>query len=370
MEGEKREAEIPVIFRDIRRYSCEYCGIVRSKKTLITCHIHSHHQDKVKEKEQGEEKGSKVKACEECGASFSKPAHLKQHMLSHSFERPFSCPIDDCNLSYRRKDHLNRHLLQHKGTLFDCPLETCKSRFSSEGKLTRHVREIHDDTSPTSDELKEDDKQYACTEPGCGKVFKHPSRLRKHEGSHVRLETVEAFCAEPGCMKYFTNDQCLKAHLLSCHQHINCEICGSKQFKRNIKRHLRTHEKVVPKERIKCSFDGCSLTFSTNSNLRQHVKAAHLQEKPFECSFSGCGMRFSFKHVRDNHEKSGRHVYTQGDFLKGDEQFLSRPRGGLKRKMPDIIETILRKRAFPPSESGDMHGSDYISSLLSADDED
>ncbi|KAJ0815471.1 putative transcription factor C2H2 family [Helianthus annuus] len=33
------------IFRDIRRYTCAYCGIVRSKKTLITTHIlQSHHQ--------------------------------------------------------------------------------------------------------------------------------------------------------------------------------------------------------------------------------------------------------------------------------------------------------------------------------------
>lgn len=46
------------------------------------------------------------------------------------------------------------------------------------------------------------------------------------------------------------------------------------------------------------------------SNLRQHVKAVHLQEKPFVCRFDSCGMRFSFKRVRDNHEKSGRHVYT------------------------------------------------------------
>lgn len=29
---------------DIRRYSCEFCGIVRSKRSLITSHIHSAHQ--------------------------------------------------------------------------------------------------------------------------------------------------------------------------------------------------------------------------------------------------------------------------------------------------------------------------------------
>ncbi|KAI3702794.1 hypothetical protein L6452_28546 [Arctium lappa] len=77
------------IFRDIRCYTCEYCGIVRSKKTIINAHIQSHHQDEIKEKEGDgdmEKKGGKMNVCEECGASFRKPAYLKQHMQSHSLE--------------------------------------------------------------------------------------------------------------------------------------------------------------------------------------------------------------------------------------------------------------------------------------------
>lgn len=53
MEGEIREAveaggrgrgRDGAIFRDIRRYYCEYCGICRSKKSLITSHILTHHK--------------------------------------------------------------------------------------------------------------------------------------------------------------------------------------------------------------------------------------------------------------------------------------------------------------------------------------
>lgn len=51
------------------------------------------------------------------------------------------------------------------------------------------------------------------------------------------------------------------------------------------------------------------------SNLNQHIKAVHLEMKPFVCSFPSCGLRFSFKHVRDKHEKSGCHVFTPVSFL-------------------------------------------------------
>lgn len=78
----------------------------------------------------------------------------------------------------------------------------------------------------------------------------------------VKLDSVEALCTEPGCMKLFSNEQCLKAHLQACHQHITCEICGTKQLRKNIKRHLRTHEEKDSIEKIKCKFKGCDRSFS------------------------------------------------------------------------------------------------------------
>ncbi|KAL7174417.1 hypothetical protein ACSBR2_033638 [Camellia fascicularis] len=374
MEKGGREREGP-IFRDIRRYYCKYCGICRSKKSLITSHVLSHHQDKIEDKDgvDGNEEKKEVKSnntCEQCGTSFQKPAHLRQHMLSHSLERPFTCPLDDCNSSYRRKDHLTRHLLQHQGKLFECPVENCNSRFAFQGNMKRHVKEFHEEESSSSNG-DNGPKQYICPEIGCGKEFKYASKLRKHEASHVELVTVETFCLEPGCMKNFTNLQCLKAHLQSCHRHITCEVCGTKQLKKNIKRHLRTHEAGCSSERINCNFKGCQHTFSTRSNLHQHEKAVHLELRRFACSIPSCGMRFTFKHVRDKHEKSGCHVYTYGDFAESDEQFRSIPRGGQKRKCP-TIETLTRKRVCLPSESDSImnQGPDYLSWLLSIEADD
>ncbi|KAF3445451.1 hypothetical protein FNV43_RR10627 [Rhamnella rubrinervis] len=350
------------IFRDIRRYFCDYCGICRSKKSLIAFHMLAYHKEEMdKARTDGDGETERVKGsntCPECGVSFKKPAYLKQHMQSHSLERQYRCSVEDCHSSYRRKDHLTRHLLTHQGKLFKCPIENCKSEFSIKGNVKRHVEELHDEDNPSTS--YEDQKQYECQETGCGKVFRFASRLRKHEDSHVKLDTVEALCSEPGCMKLFTNEQCLMAHLQSCHQHITCEICGTKQLRKNIKRHLRTHEEKDSIEKIKCNYKGCDHSFSNKSNLQQHVKAVHLKQKRFACSFPGCGMRFSYKHVRDKHEKTGGHVYTHGDFEELDEQFRSRPRGGRKRKYP-TVEMLVRKRVTPPNQSDE--GLEYLSFL-------
>ncbi|CAN6543091.1 unnamed protein product [Malus baccata var. baccata] len=363
--GEKKEG--PIV-RDIRRHYCDYCGICRSKKSLIASHILSHHKEEIEMAdgdgggEVGEENSN---TCEECGTTFKKPAHLKQHLQSHSLERPYICSVDDCHSSYRRKDHLTRHLLQHQGKLFKCPVENCNREFVFQGNIKRHVNELHIEDCPSADGGAQ--KQHVCQEIGCGKEFRYASRLRKHEESHVKLDTVAAFCFEPGCMKHFTNDQCLKVHIQSCHLHTTCEICGAKQLRQNMKRHLLTHEGRGSIERIKCDYKGCLRTFTTKSNLSKHVKAVHLEHKPFVCSFSGCGMRFAYKHVRDNHEKTGCHVYTHGDFEEADEQFRSRPRGGRKRQCPDI-PMLVRKRVTPPNRSAQE--SVYLSWLRSQEDGD
>ncbi|XP_050229575.1 transcription factor IIIA-like [Mercurialis annua] len=347
MEEESIEFEIPKpIFRDIRRYFCDYCGICRSKKSLLTSHIQTHHKQELSKKISDESKVETSNICEECGVSFKKPAYLKQHMQSHSLERPFSCSVDDCHASYRRRDHLTRHLLTHNGKLFKCPRENCKREFVFKGNVKRHVEEFHNKGSST--DVGED--QYVCQENGCGKVFKYLSKLRKHEDSHVKLDAVEAICLEPGCMKHFSNSQCLRAHIQSCHRYMTCEICGTKQLKKNIKRHLHTHEPGSKStDPIKCHFENCCHAFSNETNLNQHIKAVHLEVRPFVCGFPGCDMRFSYKHVRDNHEKSACHVYTSGDFEESDEQFRSRPRGGRKRKCPSV-EMLIRKRVTAPAD--------------------
>ena len=89
----------------------------------------------------------------------------------------------------------------------------------------------------------------------------------------VKLDYVEVLCGEPGCMKMFTNVEYLRAHNQSCHQYIQCEICGEKHLKKNIKRHLQSHDKVPSGERMKCTFEGCQHSFSNVSKIDRFLNA-------------------------------------------------------------------------------------------------
>ncbi|MFS8020941.1 putative transcription factor C2H2 family [Helianthus anomalus] len=80
-----------------------------------------------------------------------------------------------------------------------------------------------------------------------------------------------------------------------------------------------------------------------------------------------CGVSFKKPAHLKQHMQSHS---LEGDFVEGDDQFRSRPRGGLKRKLPVKINTLMRKRVCPPSECDELHGSDYVSWLLSTEDED
>ncbi|KAG5263242.1 hypothetical protein AALO_G00284160 [Alosa alosa] len=68
-------------------------------------------------------------ACEACGKAFRDVYHLNRHRLSHSDEKPFSCPI--CQQRFKRKDRMSYHVRSHQGGVekpYVCP--HCAKGFS------------------------------------------------------------------------------------------------------------------------------------------------------------------------------------------------------------------------------------------------
>lgn len=68
-------------------------------------------------------------ACETCGKAFRDVYHLNRHRLSHSDEKPFSCPV--CQQRFKRKDRMSHHVRSHQGGVekpYVCP--HCAKAFS------------------------------------------------------------------------------------------------------------------------------------------------------------------------------------------------------------------------------------------------
>ncbi|XP_015248923.1 PREDICTED: myc-associated zinc finger protein-like [Cyprinodon variegatus] len=86
-------------------------------------------------------------ACEACGKAFRDVYHLNRHRLSHSDEKPYSCPI--CQQRFKRKDRMSYHVRSHQGGVekpYICP--HCSKAFSRPDHLNSHVRQVHSTERP------------------------------------------------------------------------------------------------------------------------------------------------------------------------------------------------------------------------------
>ncbi|GLJ19076.1 hypothetical protein SUGI_0342660 [Cryptomeria japonica] len=341
---EKRRSE-----DDQRGYSCQICGVLRSKRKLLKLHMFSSHgPEALKSDNRFASKGPgkhSLCICNICGMSFAKLSHLQQHKISHSalegLRHLALLSTSLClNLSHALPFNFRDHLL-------------ARLMLSTLSNLKRHLnrhRERGNSWHSQSVKSKETTKKHICPDRFCDKAFKYPSKLAKHLEDVHSTKYTEIICCEPGCLKYFTNAEALKEHLRQAHNRICCEVCGSQQLKKQIKRHMRIHENKTCVKSIACPYERCLHSYTTKSNLRQHIKSVHLELKPFKCQFGGCGMTFAHKSARDRHEMSGTHCYVQGDFIEEDAAFQSRPRGGRKRKA-FTTDSIFRKRVAGPDQS-------------------
>ncbi|KAA8585727.1 hypothetical protein FQN60_004421, partial [Etheostoma spectabile] len=86
-------------------------------------------------------------ACEACGKAFRDVYHLNRHRLSHSDEKPYSCPV--CQQRFKRKDRMSYHVRSHQGAVekpYVCP--HCAKAFSRPDHLNSHVRQVHSTERP------------------------------------------------------------------------------------------------------------------------------------------------------------------------------------------------------------------------------
>ncbi|XP_056157638.1 myc-associated zinc finger protein isoform X1 [Lampris incognitus] len=166
-------------------------------------------------------------ACETCGKAFRDVYHLNRHRLSHSDEKPFSCPI--CQQRFKRKDRMSHHVRSHQGGV---------------------------------------EKPYIC--PHCAKAFSRPDHLN----SHVRqVHSSERPFKCPTCESSFATKDRLRAHMIRHEEKVPCHICGKLLSAAYITDHMRVHNQS---QHHACHL--CNRSFTTLTYLRVHAQKHHGQE--------------------------------------------------------------------------------------------
>jgi len=103
--------------------------------------------------------------CEVCGKIFAHTSNYKNHIRTHSDDRPFVCHV--CSIGFKERYHLKKHtLFKHTGELNEA-CRRCGKRFKDSTAVRAHER-IHSDARP-----------YTCQR--CGKAFKTSECLWHHD---------------------------------------------------------------------------------------------------------------------------------------------------------------------------------------------
>ncbi len=89
------------------------------------------------EDKDGRKPRRKSHACKECGAAFANSGHFKDHVRTHTGERPYVCSV--CTADFTQTGHLTKHMRTHTGERpYVC--EICGAGFTQSSNLKRHSR--------------------------------------------------------------------------------------------------------------------------------------------------------------------------------------------------------------------------------------
>ncbi|MCQ2820359.1 MAG: hypothetical protein MJ252_24090 [archaeon] len=139
-------------------------------------------------------------------------------------------------------------------------------------------------------------EEFKC--PKCLKNYSTKGNLKNHFQT-IHLQICPFKCTFEGCTKSFSSKSKLEVHL-KFHEEERpfvCEICN-KAFKAKI--HLKTHLQFhTDKRPFKCSL--CSKDYKTKGHLKDHIKSFHEGIKEFECLI--CHRFFNRKSSLNAHKK-------------------------------------------------------------------
>ncbi|MBN3276508.1 ZN236 protein, partial [Polyodon spathula] len=249
--------------------------------------------------EESDENSRRAYRCVYCNKGFKKSSHLKQHVRSHTGEKPFKCNL--CGRSFVSAGVLKSHLKTHTGVkAFKC--NVCDASFTTNGSLNRHMI-IHMNMKP-----------YKCQI--CEETFRTMLLCRKHMkkdhfiGTRV-MPLEEDDNSERALLRKnrtgivtFTEEQAAE---LAKNEPRDDATVSEKVLAQSAAERDRISEikdkavelETEPKHANLCNF--CPKSFKKPSDLVRHIRI-HTGEKPFKCD--ECGKRFTVKSTLDCHVKT------------------------------------------------------------------
>ena len=122
-------------------------------------------------------------SCPICGKTFAQNSNFRNHMRTHSDERPYVCLV--CLIGFKERYHLKKHMLfKHSPGQLNEACRLCGKRFKDLTAVRAHER-THSDVRP-----------YACSR--CSKMFKTSECLWHHENRSKTCcgRSQRSYCCE------------------------------------------------------------------------------------------------------------------------------------------------------------------------------